>query len=1200
MSRPEDFFALNEVTGRRLLLVGYRLFPATDLLLHPRMTVLSGNNAVGKTTILDAIQTIFICHLGHINLNVASGHSDRNLSGQLAGHLAWACLEVTGHERTTGIGVRLRKKPGSEGVELSPFVLQGATPELRLFLDPGSGRITQDLQHLGQQLLQTSATAKVLPFDSVDKYHGHLHEEGLFPIDLSGAGKRLFSNLWRQVSQPRLDRLQRFLEDMLCPRSQVRKLGFEEVDRLIKDRRSIEQRLKRLEEFRELRSELEEKVDRLERNRQASLGLSLALARQRVRSLQERQRKDQVRESELWQKLQSLDQDLAQLNTELETKRKERDKCLGRQTDLTAQRRHYQEYQQAQAEIPDLKVRMSEAADNLNRHLEEVEAARSEQEGLTGTMAGLEKDLAVGREREKTLYRDLQQWKAMRELAEQCGELFQTSLESKEAFQALWRDFQGEWQAFRSLDSKKRELVGLDKRKKNHQAALKLRQGLSDCAPELEVSQLQPEVLQQSIKSWKQRMQDLWEEQRSSRHRIEALRKVREQLAKGRPPLPDGAEQLVEAGLAKPFAARFEHLDLEEAAHWQARIGPFAKALEPAEGTEASALAQHQDPYLVVTKGAPQNDSDWEVLAQTEQGVLAGRAGLAWYSPQGPVWLGVQARSRQMGAMKEELQELEGRLAAIQEEEEALRAKESKAGELLSFWEALLDTRAPGEHEALAREISRLEEQGPVIQKKNRLLNRLLQHVHAFELSGVQEELEALRKELQEKEHGLQETRKRLEDCSTRLQELRAQEKDRRSAWEALRQELSRREDRCEVLRQEEPLEVLEGHVDFGREAELLEQLEMLGRECSRLEGSRDELRETRGGLKNELAGLADSLAETRRELERARHEADRAEQDFRAQYPDRELPVYTKPSESDRQKALAGWEQIRNDLRSRLDALSRKFELPLPRDTEPDRSVAYILESLLPPQVDLDNQEEKLRELRAELAEVEKQIRAYVEQIRKSVDQEIHRLDRRVYKVNRILETMSFGKISRINLKRELLPAYEGLKNLSGTRLTLLQLGQEISLQDFVRQIRETIVRYGRTTLDEDEILDYRSYIRLSWSIEDEDGNQRHSGFSGGEGLGVNLAICLSLLFYFGQDQGIGQGQGVLVMALDEAERLDDRSLTTIRHLLDQVCCQLVVALPRTIHIPSSICHMLTPLSQGVTHISVYHQEAEASGVQP
>ena len=102
-------------------------------------------------------------------------------------------------------------------------------------------------------------------------------------------------------------------------------------------------------------------------------------------------------------------------------------------------------------------------------------------------------------------------------------------------------------------------------------------------------------------------------------------------------------------------------------------------------------------------------------------------------------------------------------------------------------------------------------------------------------------------------------------------------------------------------------------------------------------------------------------------------------------------------------------------------------------------------------------------------------------------------------------------------------------------------------------------------------------------------------------EGLGINLAICLSLLFYEGSDSGQHRGSGILLMALDEAERLDERAMNTVRDLLDRVECQLVLALPRMLNIPDSLTHILTPLPQGVTHVGVYHAPGvEAGGDRP
>jgi chromosome partition protein MukB len=136
-----------------------------------------------------------------------------------------------------------------------------------------------------------------------------------------------------------------------------------------------------------------------------------------------------------------------------------------------------------------------------------------------------------------------------------------------------------------------------------------------------------------------------------------------------------------------------------------------------------------------------------------------------------------------------------------------------------------------------------------------------------------------------------------------------------------------------------------------------------------------------------------------------------------------------------------------------------------------------------------------------------------------------------------------------------------------------------------------KSIFRQGRGDVSEEQIADYRTYIDLGWSITDQDGENRQKGFSGGETLGINLAICLALLFHWGGEAGQVQARGLLIMALDEAERLDEQAVYTVRELLDRSSSQLLVALPRTIEVPDTICHLLTPLKQGVTHVSIYHK---------
>jgi hypothetical protein len=69
--------------------------------------------------------------------------------------------------------------------------------------------------------------------------------------------KKSIAGLWRQITQPRLTDLQAFLQDMLCP-PPARKMNFSDVEKLMHDRRGVEERLRRLARFRETRLKLEE------------------------------------------------------------------------------------------------------------------------------------------------------------------------------------------------------------------------------------------------------------------------------------------------------------------------------------------------------------------------------------------------------------------------------------------------------------------------------------------------------------------------------------------------------------------------------------------------------------------------------------------------------------------------------------------------------------------------------------------------------------------------------------------------------------------------------------------------------------------------------------------------------------------------------------------------------------------------------
>lgn len=135
---------------------------------------------------------------------------------------------------------------------------------------------------------------------------------------------------------------------------------------------------------------------------------------------------------------------------------------------------------------------------------------------------------------------------------------------------------------------------------------------------------------------------------------------------------------------------------------------------------------------------------------------------------------------------------------------------------------------------------------------------------------------------------------------------------------------------------------------------------------------------------------------------------------------------------------------------------------------------------------------------------------------------------------------------------------------------------------------------------LSEGDLTDYKSYVRITFEALDKDGIHREKGFSTGETLGINLALCFTVLHLFRLSEGNrGLTPGMLLLAMDEAERLDARALQTVGDLLDKVACQLVIASPRPVKVPDSLCHIFASLPQGVTSIALYRKDEEDMGTK-
>lgn len=1195
------FFRPQDIHAQALILVGYRLYPYTRVELHPRLTLLAGGNGVGKTTLLDAMQTVILADQRYLHLNVASGQNDRDLGGQLQDRIGWTVIHLAGHPVIHAVGVLISRRAAGEYVDLKPFALLGIPPLEQLFLDRDHARVTSDLKALHQAAKLASANARVRDFASINEYHRFLYEEGLLPLDLSRGGKRQFSLLWRQATQPHLGELNSFLQRTLCHEPEKR-LTFQDVEKLMQERLQTERRLNHLWELKELSGELQGSARDLDHHRRRTLGAQLGLSQRREEHLLHEIEEGEKRFQQLDTRIAALKDELEAIRGRLDTLGKERDRYLREQGEWSRKYKHHQEYVKHSQAREAVARQLSSLKDAVSPFEENIAELREKAEKVRGEMGLLSNDLARLKSRESELREQARKWEELQEDLERAGAALGKAIGSRGELEEAWGEITEARRRVQELKPLRQLLGQWQGRARAHHAARELAHKMVELWPDF-FGQREPD--RELLDAAQAELRSL--EQEIALHRQEfqrakgPLRALIDELSRGRPPLPAAAGALVEKGLAQAFTRHFDDLGLEEARRRQEVIGPLARAVEPATpvggvqdnaGSMPVSLARGKEPFWLVL--SPDVWKELRVLERTDEGTLAGFGGIGWYTPHGPVWIGAEARREQIQRAQEEILALDARLEDLTLQEDLIARRRRAIQDFLPKLDALADLEAPSKVEELSRALVRLEEDAPRVERIYPLLQKILQRSELFDFVQAPEQaadIQARMEETAARHLTLDEQWKALRNEEARdVRELAFL----RERLQTLARDLDRAQTLCSRLEEEEPREILEGRVDFGRAEELVQRVKEL--DAARAEAQNELFLGERknGELRNRYRTQSEALARLRHDIRYAQKDHERALELWKRYYPKEEIETVpgAKPDEKERHKAV--WDNMVQVLRTRIAEVARKYEFHLPEEDQPDRLVPQLLQLLLPSGISLDQLESQYGRLQHELQQIEYKIKSRVEEVRSNVEMEIRHLKTQLVKVNRILSALHFGQIKKIFLELEELPAYHALQKLESL-LRIISRGEAVTLKDFVEKLRAFIRKESNTSLTEEQIADYRSYIRIRRTIVDAHDRTRDTGLSSGETLGVNLALCLAVLFFMGREQGNSSRRGMLLLALDEAERLDAKALETIRDLLDEVHCQLTVAMPRPVDISDSICHLLTPLSQGVTHVHLYRKGEEA-----
>jgi len=194
-------------------------------------------------------------------------------------------------------------------------------------------------------------------------------------------------------------------------------------------------------------------------------------------------------------------------------------------------------------------------------------------------------------------------------------------------------------------------------------------------------------------------------------------------------------------------------------------------------------------------------------------------------------------------------------------------------------------------------------------------------------------------------------------------------------------------------------------------------------------------------------------------------------------------------------------------------------------------------------------------------------------------IERNIKREKKRIQKLNNGLREVKFGSIGSISLNMQVLDSFlDVLHALSNDRHT--DLFAKHTIEDAFAEIYQ---RETGNTIKGEQMLDYRNYIRLQIEVQRQ-GNKKHeianpTDLSTGEAIGTGLSVLLMVLQSWEENTHKNEGKGQQssrFLFLDEAARLDSKSITMLIELCEKMELQLLIAAPIVEHQDKGTTHKL------------------------
>ena len=227
-----------------------------------------------------------------------------------------------------------------------------------------------------------------------------------------------------------------------------------------------------------------------------------------------------------------------------------------------------------------------------------------------------------------------------------------------------------------------------------------------------------------------------------------------------------------------------------------------------------------------------------------------------------------------------------------------------------------------------------------------------------------------------------------------------------------------------------------------------------------------------------------------------------------------------------------------------------------------------------------IEQMEIELGRLTEELTAREQQLAISSKSVANIIRKTIQREQNRIRMLNQGLQAVAFGQVKSVRLNVNVREAHAGLLDVlseqqeqhqdlfSSNRLTFSE-----ALAKLYQRLNPQIDMGQRTpqTIGE-ELLDYRNYLEMEVEVNrGSDGWLRaESGaLSTGEAIGTGMSILVMVVQSWEEESSRMRGKDISpcrLLFLDEAARLDAKSIATLFELCDRLEMQLIIAAPENI----------------------------------